>query len=177
MENASKALIIAGAILIAILLISIGILIVNSNKGMVSSANEVSEQASSASEIAQAEIELTGNNVFTMKGRTQTNLKTVTQPGIYTYQQEAKRIFTGNGIYIGLTGANYYQSWRVVSDSVSVDKNKNSVKVIPGTSGYGVGFDIKVKPNTKYKISGKNECKNKGAGYIYIAQYDSDRFF
>ena len=41
MENASKALIIAGAILIAILLISVGILVMNSvNKPIDEAANE-----------------------------------------------------------------------------------------------------------------------------------------
>ena len=43
MENASKALIIAGAILLSILLISLGILIYNNAKGTVSEAN-LSEQ-------------------------------------------------------------------------------------------------------------------------------------
>ena len=38
MENASKALIIAGAILISILLISVGIMIFNSSNGLFSSA-------------------------------------------------------------------------------------------------------------------------------------------
>ena len=38
MENASKALIIAGAILISILLISVGIMIFNSSSGLFSSA-------------------------------------------------------------------------------------------------------------------------------------------
>lgn len=38
MENASKALIIAGAILIAMLLISIGIILINSGRDLTSSA-------------------------------------------------------------------------------------------------------------------------------------------
>lgn len=38
MENASKALLIAGAVLIVILLISVGIMIFNSSKGLFSSA-------------------------------------------------------------------------------------------------------------------------------------------
>jgi len=41
MENASKALIIAGAILISILLISLGIMIFNKNSGMVEQSNSV----------------------------------------------------------------------------------------------------------------------------------------
>lgn len=42
MENASKALIIAGAILISILLISLGIIMFNSSKGTTDQAKETS---------------------------------------------------------------------------------------------------------------------------------------
>lgn len=48
MENASKALIIAGAILIALLLISVGIMIFNSSSGLFGSATaKMSEQEKS----------------------------------------------------------------------------------------------------------------------------------
>lgn len=45
MENASKALIIAGAILLSILLISLGIMVYNNAKGTISDANIDSEEA------------------------------------------------------------------------------------------------------------------------------------
>lgn len=45
MENASKALIIAGAILLAILLISLGILVYNNAKGTVNDANLDEQEA------------------------------------------------------------------------------------------------------------------------------------
>ena len=45
MENASKALIIAGAILLSILLISLGIMVYNNSKGTISDANLDSEAA------------------------------------------------------------------------------------------------------------------------------------
>ena len=45
MENASKALIIAGAILLSILLISLGIMVYNNAKGTVSDANLDAETA------------------------------------------------------------------------------------------------------------------------------------
>ena len=45
MENASKALIIAGAILLSILLISLGILVYNNAKGTISDSNLDSEAA------------------------------------------------------------------------------------------------------------------------------------
>lgn len=49
MENASKALVIAGAILISILLISIGLVVFNSAKGVV-------DQGSQASRLMEAEV-------------------------------------------------------------------------------------------------------------------------
>ena len=45
MENASKALIIAGAILLSILIISLGIMVYNNAKGTISDANLDSEAA------------------------------------------------------------------------------------------------------------------------------------
>ena len=49
MENASKALVIAGAILISILLISIGLVVFNSAKGVV-------DQGTQASKLMEAEV-------------------------------------------------------------------------------------------------------------------------
>lgn len=53
MENASKALIIAGAILISILLISVGVLVMNSINPMKDSAQKISEAMASESFNAQ----------------------------------------------------------------------------------------------------------------------------
>ena len=53
MENASKALIIAGAILISILLISVGVLVMNSINPMKDSAQKRSEAMASESFNAQ----------------------------------------------------------------------------------------------------------------------------
>lgn len=44
MENASKALIIAGAILISIVIITLGVMIVNNVTGLISGASDMSEQ-------------------------------------------------------------------------------------------------------------------------------------
>ncbi len=44
MENASKALIIAGAILLSILLISLGIIVVNNTRGTINNANLNTEE-------------------------------------------------------------------------------------------------------------------------------------
>jgi flagellar basal body-associated protein FliL len=50
MENASKALIIAGAILISILLISLGIVMFNASKGTTDKAQETSNVMSQGAE-------------------------------------------------------------------------------------------------------------------------------
>lgn len=63
MENASKALIIAGAILLSILLISLGIMVYTQAKGTVNDADLSSEEAQ------------TFNTKFTQYGGTQTGTK------------------------------------------------------------------------------------------------------
>ena len=63
MENASKALIIAGAILLAILLISLGIMVYNQAKGTVNDADLSAEAAQ------------TFNTKFTSYGGTQSGTK------------------------------------------------------------------------------------------------------
>lgn len=56
MENASKALIIAGAVLISILLISLGIIMFNSSKGTSDQAGEAAAQMQAGAEGGVANI-------------------------------------------------------------------------------------------------------------------------
>lgn len=58
MENASKALIIAGAILISILLISVGILVFNSTSGVTDNAGKTGDVMMSSAELENARIQL-----------------------------------------------------------------------------------------------------------------------
>ena len=58
MENTSKALLIAAAILIAILLISFGMKILNSTEGTLSSAESTGEAISSSTSSAKAQVVL-----------------------------------------------------------------------------------------------------------------------
>ena len=57
MENASKALIIAGAILISILLISLGIIMFNSSKGTTDQAADTANAMQQGAQSAVNEIE------------------------------------------------------------------------------------------------------------------------
>lgn len=63
MENATKALIIAGAILVSILLISLGIMLVNNNKGASESAKNISNAMSNASVNAANEVQNAINSI------------------------------------------------------------------------------------------------------------------
>jgi len=57
MENASKALLIAGAVLIVILLISLGLVMYNASKGTTESATETATQLKTGAEAAAGQIE------------------------------------------------------------------------------------------------------------------------
>ena len=63
MENASKALLIAGAILIAILIISLGIILINSGNGANQQAQQVGDVISIAAGDAVNKIAISGENV------------------------------------------------------------------------------------------------------------------
>jgi len=63
MENASKALIIAGAILISILLISLGIMLFNSSKGVTDQADEVTNALSTSANQQVNALQTTLNSI------------------------------------------------------------------------------------------------------------------
>ena len=65
MENATKALIIAGAILVSILLISFGIILVNQNKGAQTAASNLSNSMLGASQNKANEVMQTINSIST----------------------------------------------------------------------------------------------------------------
>ena len=67
MENASKALIIAGAILISILLISLGILMFNASKGTTDQASSTGNALSNYANQGVEKIEGTLANTINMK--------------------------------------------------------------------------------------------------------------
>lgn len=92
MENASKALIIAGAILLAIVIISLGLIVVNNTRGTVDSAN-MSEQ----------EIQ-TFNAKFTPyegSGISGTRVKTLMQTVIASNQANSEKTVSVSGTLNG----------------------------------------------------------------------------
>jgi len=64
MENASKALIIAGAILISILLISLGIMMFNSSKGTTDQAASTANALQAGAQAGVDRLESSVNNIL-----------------------------------------------------------------------------------------------------------------
>lgn len=63
MENASKALIIAGAILISILLVSLGIIMFNSSKGTTDQAGDTADLLKNSAEQQVQTLNTTLNDI------------------------------------------------------------------------------------------------------------------
>ena len=72
----------------------------------------------------------------------------------------AVRQFEFDKYYVGLTMNNYFYPTSVNSHSITDD----SVTINPKYGGYGIGYPVKVKANTKYSISW-GEGENIGIGF------------
>ena len=83
MENASKALIIAGAILLSILLISLGIMVYNNAKGTVGNANLSKEEVSAFNSQWES---------YTGTGKTASEIKTMFSAIISSNRVEASNL-------------------------------------------------------------------------------------
>lgn len=108
---------------------------------------------------APIEIESVGvksKNLLNMSGRT---LGTLNGGG-----SASIRTFEFDKYYVGLTANNYYYKDMVVSYSV----NGNVISIMPKSSGYGIGYPIRVKPNTNYVISAEK------SGIFGVGYYTED---
>ena len=85
------------------------------------------------------------------------------------YSNTSQRSFTGNGIFIGITANNYYYRPHILN--YDIDVVNNSVSVLSKGSGYGIGFDLEILPNTQYTVSQAT------TSIIRIAQYSEDGTF
>ncbi len=105
-----------------------------------------------------------GKNLLDLYGRTQ---------GLCNGSDKtSQRNFEFDKYYVGLTSNN----WCYVSTIIKAELNNNSWVVETSSSGYGVGFPIKVKPNTNYYVSFANH-QIIGIGFYdssgnYISDYD-----
>ena len=81
------------------------------------------------------------------------------------YDNTATRTFVENSYYVGIASNNYYNPDNITKYSI----NENVVTVLTSAGGYGIGFNLKVKPSTKYTIA----FTGNEYAVIGIAEYDS----
>ena len=82
-----------------------------------------------------------------------------------------QRSFTGNGIIVGVARNNYYRPTNVTN--FEKDNTGFDLTVISEQASYGIGFDLKVLPNTTYVCS-FDEIKNHGGNAVELAEYDEN---
>lgn len=90
-----------------------------------------------------------GKNLFGFEGRTVKDFGDV--------QNTTRRSFTGDGIYVGVSGNNYYSPNRV---EYEYDPVSCTVSVNPLTAWYGVGIDVPVKEGEVYSVSMQSAQQN-----------------
>ena len=138
MENASKALIIAGAILLSILIISLGIMVYNNAKNTVGSAN-----------LSKQEIETFNSQWQAYEGtkKTASEVRTLYQAIIASNAAETKagteRKVSINGSYTNTCGAPGNQtSASNLPSTVPTISNANTYTIKLGYSSEGLVVDI-----------------------------------
>lgn len=82
----------------------------------------------------------------------------------------AVRRFTGNGIIVGVSFNNYYYSENILqfeqyNNGFEFTRNKQSA--------YGIGFDLRVSPNTNYVCS-FDELESRSDNAVQLAEYDGN---
>lgn len=98
----------------------------------------------------------------------------ITNAGLYP---STIRTFTENDIWIGISRNNYFNNSRI--SSYSIDSNK--VTVLTTAGGYGVGFPIRCKPSTAYKMANKEGYNLFNTGFFdadgnYLSDTTSSTF-
>ena len=122
MENASKALIIAGAILLSILIISLGIMVYNNSKNTVGSANLSKQEIATFN--SEWESYVGGN-------KTASEVSTMISAVIASNAAETN------------TGAGRMIEVKATETSPALDGKPTSVPIVPATNTYRVTADYK----------------------------------
>ena len=108
------------------------------------------------------EVKLTSKNLINLEGR-----EVVDFGG---WENTSKRQYQGGkGIIVGLASNNYYAGDKNPVYSVG----NNQMSYVLAQANYGLGIDIKLKPNTKYALS----CTAVSGYGITLLQYDADGNF
>lgn len=106
-----------------------------------------------------------GTVTIKQRGKNEINLnRTLGTPSNTSHDASNKRLFNYNNYIIGITSNNYYLTSKITSYNVQ----NNTIKVEVNAGGYGVGFPIKLKPNTSYILSYDTDLEanqNSGIGF------------
>lgn len=86
-----------------------------------------------------------------------------TEDTFTSYPNTSVRIFDFKKYYVGLSPNNYYNKNNITKLSVGHVWN-----VETKAAGYGIGFPVKVKPNTSYRVS------NPGKNYVAVGLYKAN---
>lgn len=128
----------------------------------------------SGSNYSDINVTVRGKNLFGLEGR---SVEPLSDSSNLT-----SRNFTGNGIYVGVTGNNYFNPAKV---NYEYDSQNDKINVDCLTAWYGVGVDIPVKPGEVYTVSMESENANakvvfgfytSGGKYISILQGNNMKF-
>lgn len=153
MENASKALIIAGAILISIVLISLGVVIISQGQDTVNSSNMEDQTISTWNQkwTQYAGDSVSGSTVNTLINQALSNNATATKNG---ETEKVIRLYAGTINSNGKTQADTTANKLVFVDSynrLDSDGKENATGTKQCT--------VLAKPNVKYKVMTKNNTK------------------
>lgn len=85
------------------------------------------------------------------------------------FSNTTKRSFTGNGLIMGVAANNYYATTTILAFSRYASGFEFSASQTP----YGIGFDLKLSPNTTY-ICSAGVAGNRSDNIVYLAEYDGD---
>ena len=142
MENASKALIIAGAILLSIIIISLGIMVVNNARNQIGGANLNSEEIQTFNSKWEAYIgdKKTAAEVKALCSSAIANNATEKAQGTARYVEIA-----GNGTTISATALSVKETGTATTTTVPAFSNLKTytVKAATYTNGYITKIEVK----------------------------------
>lgn len=100
-------------------------------------------------DFSNTEVTLRGKNLFGFEGRVVKDFGDTSNTGV--------RQFSGDGIYVGITGSNYYRPGKVY---YVCDTSNDEITVDCMMAWYGVGIDVPVKSRDVYSISMTSDATN-----------------
>lgn len=148
MENASKALIIAGAILLSIIIISLGIMVVNNARNQIGGANLNTQEVQAFNSNLESYMgdKKTAAEVKALCSTVIANNATEKASGTARYVEIA-----GNGTKITATTLSVKETGSATTTKVPAFSNLNTYTVqVASSNGYKNGYIVKinVKENT-----------------------------